>query len=48
MPEMRALLSQYLVDERDRARPFTDSRRNAFDIASTNIAGSENSGQAGF
>ena len=42
------LLSQQLVDKRDRDRPFADSRGDAFDIASTNIPGSENSGQAGF
>src|SRR5215472_8844406 len=36
------------MNKRDRDRPFTDRRGDAFDIASANIPGSENSGQAGF
>src|SRR5438046_2846645 len=42
------LLSQQLVNKRDRGRPFTDRRRNAFDIACTNISRGKNTGQAGF
>ena len=33
------LLSQQLVDERDRNRSFADRRRNAFDIACANVPG---------
>src|SRR5215469_12118173 len=44
----RWLLSQYLVNERDRDRPFADSRGDAFDVAATNIPGSENSGHTAF
>ena len=44
----RGLLSQYLVNERDRYRPFADSRGDAFDVAATNIPGSENSGHTAF
>ena len=44
----RGLLSQYLVNERDRDRPFADSRGDAFDVAATNIPGSENSGHTAF
>src|SRR5215469_7882647 len=44
----RGLLSQYLVNERDRDRPFADSRGDAFDVAATNIPGGENSGHTAF
>jgi hypothetical protein len=44
----RWLLSQYLVNERDRDRPFADSRGHAFDVAATNIPGSEYSGHTAF
>lgn len=46
--EKRKLLSQQLVDERDRDRSFPDRRRYAFDIACTNIPRGKNTGQAGF
>ena len=42
------LLSQQLVDERDRNRSFADRRCDAFDIARANIPRSENTGQTGF
>jgi len=48
IPKPAWLLSQQLVDKRDHDRPLADCRGNAFDIASPNISGSENSGQAGF
>src|SRR5215831_15939673 len=44
----RGLLSQYLVNERDGDRPFAYSRGDAFDVAATNIPGSENSGHTAF
>ena len=42
------LLSQQLMDERNRDRSFADRRRYAFDIACANIARGKNTGQAGF
>src|SRR5215471_1673977 len=47
-PRNGRLLSQQLMNKRDRDRPFTDRRGDAFDIASANIPGSKNSGPAGF
>lgn len=36
------------MNERDRDRPFADSRGDAFDVAATNIPGSEHSGHTAF
>jgi hypothetical protein len=42
-----ALLSEYLMHERNRDRAFPYSRRNAFDVAAPHITGRENSWEAG-
>src|SRR6267378_6855568 len=45
---MSALVSEYLMHERNRDRAFPHCRRNALDVAASHITRRENSWEAGF